>query len=54
MSIVEMFMMKPMTLFDSEHPDEEPSQIMPDGRFSHIMQVQERLRFLRYTEITSI
>ncbi|XP_041351568.1 probable ubiquitin carboxyl-terminal hydrolase FAF-X isoform X2 [Gigantopelta aegis] len=35
-------------IYAKEHPDEEPSQIMPDGRFSHIMQVQERLRFLRF------
>lgn len=31
-----------------EHPDLDSSNILPDGRFNHIQQIQERLRFLRY------
>jgi ubiquitin carboxyl-terminal hydrolase 9/24 len=30
-----------------EFPEEEPGNILPDGRFNHIQQVQERLKFLR-------
>ncbi|XP_067668544.1 ubiquitin carboxyl-terminal hydrolase 9X-like [Haliotis asinina] len=33
---------------NKEHPEEEPLHILPDGRFNHVMQVQERLRFLRF------
>ena len=32
----------------ADHPDEDPANILPDGRFNHIQQVQERLKFLRY------
>ena len=31
-----------------EHPDADPANILPDGRYNHIQQVQERLRFLRF------
>ncbi|XP_053404353.1 probable ubiquitin carboxyl-terminal hydrolase FAF-X isoform X2 [Mercenaria mercenaria] len=31
-----------------EHPNVDPANILPDGRFNHIVQVQERLRFLRF------
>ncbi|KAK7089931.1 ubiquitin carboxyl-terminal hydrolase 9X-like isoform X2 [Littorina saxatilis] len=34
--------------YAQEHPTEEPVNILPDGRFHHITQVQERLRFLRF------
>ncbi|XP_052826881.1 probable ubiquitin carboxyl-terminal hydrolase FAF-X, partial [Octopus bimaculoides] len=34
--------------YAKEHPFEDPSNIYPDGRFNHIQQVQERLRFLRF------
>ncbi|XP_059175144.1 probable ubiquitin carboxyl-terminal hydrolase FAF-X isoform X4 [Physella acuta] len=30
------------------HPNEDPTTILPDGRFNHNMQVSERLRFLRF------
>ena len=33
--------------YAKEHPDDDPATILPDGRFSHIQQVQERLKFLR-------
>lgn len=32
----------------SENPDLNPADIIPDGRYSHIHQVQERLSFLRF------
>ncbi|XP_076235119.1 ubiquitin carboxyl-terminal hydrolase-like faf [Calliopsis andreniformis] len=31
-----------------ENPDLDPNTFMPDGRYNHIMQVQERLNFLRF------
>ncbi|KAK3596917.1 hypothetical protein CHS0354_031696 [Potamilus streckersoni] len=31
-----------------DHSGKEPANIFPDGRFNHIQQVQERLRFLRF------
>ncbi|XP_025080256.1 LOW QUALITY PROTEIN: probable ubiquitin carboxyl-terminal hydrolase FAF-X [Pomacea canaliculata] len=34
--------------YSRDHPGEDPSSILPDGRFHHIAQVQERLRFLRF------
>jgi len=34
--------------YEKEHPDAEPANIFPDGRFNHIQQVQERLKFLRF------
>lgn len=34
--------------YAKEHPGVEPENILPDGRFSHVEQVQERLRFLRF------
>lgn len=34
-----------------EHPDLDSSNILPDGRFNHIQQIQERLRFLRYVQV---
>ncbi|KAH9509417.1 putative ubiquitin carboxyl-terminal hydrolase FAF-X [Bulinus truncatus] len=30
------------------HPNEDPTTILPDGRFNHNVQVAERLRFLRF------
>ena len=33
--------------YAKENPDIEPVNILPDGRFNHIQQVQERLKFLR-------
>ncbi|XP_064639618.1 probable ubiquitin carboxyl-terminal hydrolase FAF-X isoform X3 [Lineus longissimus] len=35
-------------LHAKEFPEEEPGNILPDGRFNHIQQVQERLKFLRF------
>ena len=32
----------------SENPDLNPADIIPDGRYNHIYQVQERLSFLRF------
>ena len=32
----------------AEHQDVDPANILPDGRFNHVQQVQERLRFLRF------
>jgi len=32
----------------SEHPDADPANIVPDGRYNHIQQVKERLHFLRF------
>ncbi|XP_076067071.1 ubiquitin carboxyl-terminal hydrolase-like faf isoform X3 [Oratosquilla oratoria] len=32
----------------SENPEIDPAQIVPDGRYNHILQVQERLSFLRF------
>lgn len=32
----------------TEHQDVDPANILPDGRFNHVQQVQERLRFLRF------
>lgn len=34
--------------YAKEHPFEDPANIYPDGRFNHIQQVQERLKFLRF------
>lgn len=31
-----------------ENPALDPNTFMPDGRYNHIMQVQERLNFLRF------
>lgn len=31
-----------------EHPDIDPNTYTPDRRYNHIMQVQERLNFLRF------
>jgi ubiquitin carboxyl-terminal hydrolase 9/24 len=31
-----------------EHPNADPASILPDGRFNHIQQVTDRLRFLRF------
>ena len=36
-----------LTLCNAEHPNADPADILPDGRFNHISQVQERLQFLR-------
>ncbi len=35
-------------IFVTEQPDMDPANILPDGRFNHVQQVQERLRFLRF------
>ncbi|KAK6195512.1 hypothetical protein SNE40_000926 [Patella caerulea] len=34
--------------YNKENPEEDPASINPDGRFNHNVQVQERLRFLRF------
>ncbi|KAK3714003.1 hypothetical protein RRG08_009701 [Elysia crispata] len=34
--------------YAEKHPNEDPTNILPDGRFNHNMQVSERLRFLRF------
>lgn len=31
-----------------ENPEIDANTFMPDGRYNHIMQVQERLNFLRF------
>lgn len=31
-----------------ENPDLDPNTFVPDGRYNHIMQVHERLNFLRF------
>ena len=31
----------------TEHPELDPATILPDGRFNHVVQIQERLRFMR-------
>ena len=31
-----------------EHPGADPVTILPDGRFNHMQQVNDRLRFLRF------
>ncbi|BFZ00611.1 hypothetical protein BsWGS_03650 [Bradybaena similaris] len=40
--------MNKMRAYAEEHPNEDPTTILPDGRFNHNMQVAERLRFLRF------
>ena len=32
----------------AENPDIDPNTYTPDNRYNHIMQVQERLNFLRF------
>ena len=39
--------MNKMKDYKREHPHDEPVDILPDGKFNHMQQVQERLRFLR-------
>lgn len=39
--------MKKMSLV-TENPNADPTTIFPDGRFSHVQQVNDRLRFLRF------
>jgi len=34
--------------FFAEHPNADPTMIFPDGRFNHVQQVNDRLRFLRF------
>ncbi|XP_052783474.1 probable ubiquitin carboxyl-terminal hydrolase FAF-X isoform X2 [Mya arenaria] len=34
--------------YAKEHPSVDPVDILHDGRFNHVVQVQERLRFLRF------
>ncbi|XP_074657837.1 ubiquitin carboxyl-terminal hydrolase 9X-like [Tubulanus polymorphus] len=41
------YMIKAAT-YSKENPDVDPSVIFHDGRFNHIQQVQERLKFLRF------
>jgi hypothetical protein len=31
-----------------DHPNADPAAILPDGRFNHLQQVNDRLRFLRF------
>ncbi|KAK3094503.1 hypothetical protein FSP39_002606 [Pinctada imbricata] len=40
--------MKNSREYAKEHPEIDPSMRLPDGRFNHIQQIQERLRFLRF------
>ncbi|XP_013401949.1 probable ubiquitin carboxyl-terminal hydrolase FAF-X isoform X1 [Lingula anatina] len=40
--------MKKARVYAKEHPEIQPEDILPDGRFNHIQQVQERLKFLRF------
>ncbi|XP_047471205.1 probable ubiquitin carboxyl-terminal hydrolase FAF-X isoform X2 [Penaeus chinensis] len=40
--------MKNIRLAAKENPDLNPAEIIPDGRYNHICQVQERLNFLRF------
>ena len=37
-----------MRNYQRDHPNEDPVYILPDGRFNHVQQVNERLKFLRY------
>ena len=32
----------------TDHPNADPTAIFPDGRFNHVQQVNDRLRFLRF------
>lgn len=32
----------------ADHPNADPTTIFPDGRFNHVQQVNDRLRFLRF------
>jgi len=32
----------------AEHLNADPTTIFPDGRFNHVQQVNDRLRFLRF------
>ncbi|OWF40886.1 probable ubiquitin carboxyl-terminal hydrolase FAF-X isoform X2 [Mizuhopecten yessoensis] len=34
--------------YAKEFPESDSANILPDGRFNHILQIQERLRFLRF------
>lgn len=34
--------------FHLANPEADPLQLVPDGRYSHVMQIQERLDFLRF------
>lgn len=40
--------MKNIRIAAKENPDLNPADIIPDGRYNHIYQVQERLSFLRF------
>ena len=40
--------MAKMRDYQRDHPNEDPVYILPDGRFNHVQQVNERLKFLRY------
>ncbi|KAK7070589.1 putative ubiquitin carboxyl-terminal hydrolase FAF-X [Halocaridina rubra] len=40
--------MKNIRLAAKENPDLNPAEIVPDGRYNHVFQVQERLSFLRF------
>ncbi|XP_064082430.1 probable ubiquitin carboxyl-terminal hydrolase FAF-X isoform X2 [Macrobrachium nipponense] len=40
--------MKNIRLAAKENPDLNPAEIVPDSRYNHIFQVQERLSFLRF------
>jgi len=31
-----------------DYPNADPTTIFPDGRFNHVQQVNDRLRFLRF------
>ncbi|XP_071163274.1 ubiquitin carboxyl-terminal hydrolase 9X-like isoform X2 [Mytilus edulis] len=40
--------MEKSRVFAKEHPDLDPATILPDGRFNHVVQIQERLKFMRF------
>ncbi|CAC5422077.1 USP9_24 [Mytilus coruscus] len=40
--------MEKSRVFAKEHPDLDPATILPDGRFNHVIQIQERLKFMRF------
>lgn len=42
------YFMRLINVSTLEHPDADPAMIFPDGRFNHIQQVNDRLRFLRF------
>ena len=37
-----------ISVYFTDNPNVDPASILPDSRFNHIQQVNERLRFLRF------